>query len=99
MVIPSEAGYQKKNKNIGRSLVSITEHYEGNTERKYLPEFSETFQAIDRQGKEERERDGEKNRERMKRFWGKQDIGKNMRDFTIFYSTPETLNKNIVQEL
>lgn len=81
--------------------MSITEHYEGNTEGKYLPEFSETFQAIDRQGKEERERYGEKNRERerMKRFWGRQDIGKNMRDFTIFYSTPEALNKNIVQEL
>lgn len=33
------------------------------------------------------------------RVWGRHNKGKNMRDFTIFYSTPEALNKNIVQEL
>lgn len=66
-----------------------------------MPELFEGLQAMYRQGKQERRRDGEKNRERerMKRVWGRQNKGKNMRGFTIFYSTPEALNKNIAQEL
>lgn len=66
-----------------------------------MPELFEGLQAIHRQGKEERRGDGEKNtqRERMKRAWGRHNKGKNMRGFTIFYSTPEALNKNIAQDL
>lgn len=55
-----------------------------------MPELFEGLQAIYRQGKEERRGDGEKNtqRERMKRVWGRQNKGKNMRGFhNILFNT------------